>query len=303
VSEHCHEQIPFYIEGGLSPDEQERIETHLRECDPCRAELAQWRAIAEAVRLRAQRSAANLPPLRLPASHLNSLNHRPSPSRKGVNSFAHVSPQPPPKVRLPGVMLAATLAVMIFAVLMALRFSQPSTSSSTSATTQIEDQTVYDILQHDSRFSLYAELVNYSDWIISILDGGKPVTLFVMTDDDLLPVLNQLGGLPRMEGHTWEEAMLFSHMANGAWTLEELNAVRFVPGEWELAGLMHYRIGVTVNTDQLGEIVLNADTHETPVHILEGNIIASNGVIHVVDSTLMADDLFSPTPARSSSIP
>jgi hypothetical protein len=294
MSEHCHEQMPFYIEGGLSPDGRERIEAHLRECDSCRAELDQWRAIAEAVRLRAQRSAASLPPMKLPASHLDSMNHRPTPPREGINRFVHVRLQPLPKVRLPGMTLVATIVMMIFAALVVLRFSQPSASSSTAVPTPTEVQTVYEILQQVSRFSLYAELVGYSDWLTSILDGNEPVTLFVMMDDDLLPVLNQLGGLPRMEGHTWEEALLFSHMVNDAWTLEELRSINFVPGEWERAGLGHYRIGVNVDADEQGKIVLNADTHDTPVHILEGDIMASNGVIHVVDRTLLADDVFSP---------
>lgn len=300
MSEHYHEQIPFYVEGRLTPDERARIEAHLHDCAVCRAELDQWRVIADAVRVRAGRSAASLPPLKLPVSESNTSNHRftYSPEGEKVVYSAIVRPQPRsnPRQSLPGVTLAAALVMMIFAALMVLRFSQPSTALPTSsAATQTQEQTVYEILQNDPRFSLYAELVGYSAWISGILDGNEPVTVFALTDDVMLPLLDQLGGLPRMEGHTWEEALLFTHMVNGAWTLEELNIIKYVPGEWERAGQGHYRIGITVDTDKQGAMVLNADTHRKPVHILEGDIMASNGVIHVVDSTLLTDDVFSPS--------
>ncbi len=43
------ESIPLYFYGELAPDEEERLESHLAGCEPCRGELERYRTLAAAL--------------------------------------------------------------------------------------------------------------------------------------------------------------------------------------------------------------------------------------------------------------
>lgn len=60
---HVAAELPEYASGALAPEEGARVREHLRRCETCRVELAEWELLAEAARGVVGRSA----PLRVPA--------------------------------------------------------------------------------------------------------------------------------------------------------------------------------------------------------------------------------------------
>lgn len=55
--------IPFYIADTLPTQQKQQFEHHLRDCDSCQHEIAEWRSIASAVWANAEDAAQHLPPL------------------------------------------------------------------------------------------------------------------------------------------------------------------------------------------------------------------------------------------------
>ncbi|HEY7909195.1 MAG TPA: zf-HC2 domain-containing protein, partial [Thermomicrobiales bacterium] len=51
TTEHVADMLPAYLNGTLAAGTAARVEAHLSGCAACRAELAEWRAIAEAAPL------------------------------------------------------------------------------------------------------------------------------------------------------------------------------------------------------------------------------------------------------------
>ncbi len=56
TTEHVTEMLPAYLNGTLDAGMAARVETHLPTCSACRAELAEWQAIAESAPILYQQS-------------------------------------------------------------------------------------------------------------------------------------------------------------------------------------------------------------------------------------------------------
>lgn len=122
------DQLPYYVAGTLDPAGRAALEMHLRECEACRAALAQWEAIAGAVREDAASRVEALPPLRLPdvfsgngrvseaPSHigktLTSESTEDSPMTVHVPEMASLRPAPQSRSVL--TLAAAVLLVVLF---------------------------------------------------------------------------------------------------------------------------------------------------------------------------------------------
>lgn len=122
------DQLPYYVAGTLNPADRAALETHLRECETCRASLQRWEAIAGVVREDAASRVEALPPLRLTGvfsgngrlsdapSHIGMA--RSSESTEDSPMTVHVppiaSPRPAPQGRSVLTLAAAVLLVVLF---------------------------------------------------------------------------------------------------------------------------------------------------------------------------------------------
>src|SRR5688572_26829377 len=68
---HFEDQLPFYVAGLLSGDEQIALEEHIATCLVCQENIDNWQAIASAIQIRASKRVNHLPPLDL--EHLPAL--------------------------------------------------------------------------------------------------------------------------------------------------------------------------------------------------------------------------------------
>lgn len=264
---HNEEQLLFYVNGTLDADEQARVEAHLRECADCREILADWQAIAAAVQSRALHKAAALPPLL-------QLDRRSSTMTTSFNFGRHA-----PSVAL-------LVAVLGLAVALSLWNFMPSSAPFSIIQQPELEKNVFETIQADERFSLFAQTINENDWIWEILNGDDPVTIFVLENEAFSALLERL--ILTEAGNAPTEALLFGHILDGAYTMEYLTEqpVRRLRSTWERSGVTNTN-SIRFNPMDNGGVMLN----DLAV-VLEGPIKASNGLIYVVNQT--------PVPATSS---
>lgn len=274
MAEHPLDLLPFYASGHLASDEQRALESHLAECESCRAALAEWKALSEAVQKRAARRAASLPPLRLPVETV-----------KGEKSMSTTVLYP--RRALPQRVLAAVAAVFALALLIAL--FPPRVIETPLVNTQTERRTIYDILKGDPQFSALVKAVDADDWLKSVLQGEGPLTFFAMPDKVFKPVLLWVSGRKQAGEPDWTQEVIFDHLLRGAWSSADLVRLGQVSSDWVQGAAGYVTIITASRTSVQSEIILNGRAH-----FVTADIPASNGLIHIVDHTLVPDDILSP---------
>lgn len=314
-----------YAADSLSADERAAIEAHLAACEPCRALLTEWRELADAVRTQANREAVTLPPLRLPVLPVlpalpvemtkPSHNHQEHdamfmPTNTAVYPNGHHNVGAHPRIRpLRGhtqmspyslTALAAWIAVLLFAA--TLIFGGDNAPALVATQTDEPLGTVYEVLAADGRFDLTVELIEQDEWLLEILNGDDPVTLFAMRDYTLQPMLNMLAEYePEMTADIVKR-LVWSGLRD-AWSVEMMTAVArrnmavssrekmTLRSEWR-RGIDRMVISFAVALDEDGELVIvDPGVPTVRAHILQGDIPASNGLIHVIDTPLVTHNL------------
>jgi hypothetical protein len=111
------ERIAYYVAGTLPPDETRALEQHLSQCASCRQAVAEWQAIASAVRAEAGQWSRRLPPL---SAEVRAEVQQP---RHPQLVPRPMSAEAPPRIHRRGLApltaLAAALMVVLFAALLA----------------------------------------------------------------------------------------------------------------------------------------------------------------------------------------
>lgn len=301
-----HEQweclMPYYnIDGGLTDVQRTALEAHLQSCDSCRETLRQWQDIHHAMRIRAQRQASSLPPLKLPVSLPHTNGHM---EQKRMSMYfpisratiedrraSHASPLPVRIRVFQAMSFAAVVAAMaLFAVLTWIVNDNLRPIPATVTLQDRFDGTIYDYLVSDARFSRTVEIIDRDVWLYNVLTSDDPVTFFAMPDDVIVPILEALES-SEQEGFSLEErirAVLFNHIVNGEWTAAQLAAVNELTGEFQ-EGDYSYRNSIRITQNAAGNMVLNRQARLTEI-----DIRTANGMVHVVNDTLVPDDLITP---------
>lgn len=130
-------------------------------------------------------------------------------------------------------------------------------------------QTIQDILQEQSRFSQLATAID-SAGLSQTLSGPGPFTVFAPTDDALqgMQDFNQLLSTERRDRL---RGLLLYHVSSGERVAEDLQA------------------GTTIRTLEGNDLTVTGSGDSLQVGgagIVERNIRAANGIIHVIDEVL-----------------
>jgi len=134
----------------------------------------------------------------------------------------------------------------------------------TSVTTP--GQTIVDIVVNDDRFTTLVKVLSEAD-LVETLNGDGPFTVFAPVND----AFDALETVP--EGEILKQILLY-HVTSGKIRSQELLKKEMV------ASLQGEDIKITLNSDN--EIVIN-----DMVKVIQSNIRAKNGMIHVIESVLI----------------
>jgi uncharacterized surface protein with fasciclin (FAS1) repeats len=280
MSDHPLDLLPFYASGLLSNDAIYRIESHLAECDSCRRALSEWQILADAVQKRAEKRAASLPPLRLPVEA-----HSVKGEKAMSTSFMS------PRHRLPNRLLAVVTAVFALVLLSMLFLPLPRVSETPLVNTQAERRTIYDILQSDPQFSALVKAIDANAWLKSVLQGDGPVTFFTMPDNVFKPVLLWVNSRKQAGEPDWTQEVIFDHLLRGAWSSSDLVRMGKISSDWVQGATAYVTVITATQSAAQKEITLN-----DRAHFITANIPASNGLIHIIDRSLIPDFMLSPPP-------
>lgn len=141
------------------------------------------------------------------------------------------------------------------------------------------EKSIYDILSEREDFSLFKYAMDTMGFQLDL--QITPYTLFIPTDDVIQALLDQFGITMDefLENSDTSTPILFYHFLSGAW-----DTVDF-------AELQGEESGVVAGTQQPGTFMTVTADGETltvdAAKVVEADIFASNGVIHVIDSVLL----------------
>lgn len=121
--QHWQDQLPFYVAGTLSEAERAAVDQHLAGCAMCRARAADWQRIADAVRADALDRVQHTPPLNRSLTTFSNDSFIERTSEMSTKTFNPTAPQR--RVRLSGLIGAAAMFTLAFAVLMLLQSQAP----------------------------------------------------------------------------------------------------------------------------------------------------------------------------------
>ncbi len=144
-----------------------------------------------------------------------------------------------------------------------------------------DDQSVLEIAQSDTRFSILAEAVVAAD-LTATVGGSDPITLFAPTNDAFVALLGELG---------LTKDQLLADKA----LLTTVLTYHVVPGKVAKSAVP---VGKAITTAQGGifkaEVGGSAltiqDGRNRVANVVETDIGASNGVVHVLDKVLLPAD-------------
>lgn len=140
-------------------------------------------------------------------------------------------------------------------------------------TLEPETPSIVGIATGDSNFSILVEALQKAN-LVTTLDGTTPYTVFAPTNEAFEELFNELGvsGIADIDVATLTPILLY-HVANGTLTSSQINAGTLATLNTDAS------IEVTVDGST---ITLNGDTQVT-----QADILASNGVVHVIDKVLV----------------
>lgn len=157
--------------------------------------------------------------------------------------------------------------LLIFALLL-LAFGM--TASAGAAPAQQDEGTLWEVVQENEQLNTLETLIEAAGLINNLEEDG-PFTIFAPTDSALADFDVDADG----EGFNLTEIILY-HVVNGNYDGDA------VANQDSLTTLMGDQI--TISTSE-GDLVLNDN-----VQIVESNVMADNGVIHLIDSVLIPMD-------------
>lgn len=142
-----------------------------------------------------------------------------------------------------------------------------------------EEPNLIETIVAENDLSIFRDALGETDWSLTLAQEG-PFTVFAPTDDAFARAFERL--------ETSQEALfanpdrlaslLSFHMVAGAMSLDELRVE---------SSVMPYRRSSLVIDLHEGELLLNKEAQ-----ILQGDIAASNGWLHIVDTVLLAPGEF-----------
>lgn len=141
------------------------------------------------------------------------------------------------------------------------------------------DNTIYDVIVDDDRFSTLRSLLSDADLTETLMGGTY--TLFAPTDEAFAKVDPDTLALIASDPEVLKQVLLY-HVVAGNMTGEQVTAAT------QLASAE----GASLNIAANGSTVKINDT----ATITSVDMTASNGVVHVIDSVLLPPDLKLPTP-------
>jgi len=158
---------------------------------------------------------------------------------------------------------------------------QRSIDVATSDTKLLKDQadqrSIDQTLKDGSDFSMMTEALQTAG-LLDVLDTRGPYTLFIMTDASLTAALDKAG-------------MKWADVLADQQALSQLLAYHILPGQYSRQALLqldqsyvgtmllHTVVGFAVNKDET--VMINQ------VPLVDSDIVASNGIIHVIDGVLL----------------
>ena len=153
-----------------------------------------------------------------------------------------------------------------------------TTSPVQAAEAAVADGTIVDVLVADGRFSKLIELVTAEE-LAEALQAEGPFTLFAPTDEAFAAMdQDELNDIIEDEN---VKAMLLVHVVPKK--LMAADIVKMADGETEIATLSEDGTVLLIEADEDrdGALVINSEGA-----IVETDIVAGNGVIHVIDLPL-----------------
>lgn len=258
---HHDDLLPFY--DTLLDHERAEVDAHLKDCAECRAALDQWRKIGTAAHLKGLQEATSLPPLTI-------LKDK-KPMTIAIKPRPNFSSLP---------LIAALLLVML--VTSVVLFNPKPAVLSVMITPTPPTQNMLELLQQDSRLSRMAEAIENDPVLREIFTGTEPITVFAISNE-LFGNQVRNNQNPLTEPSFVIRGAVLLQTVNGAWMMEQLVEQGRIDTEWEGGGYK-FSSSVGATRTQRGTILLNGK-----IQILEGNILATNGVLHIVDLPLAGE--------------
>jgi uncharacterized surface protein with fasciclin (FAS1) repeats len=150
-----------------------------------------------------------------------------------------------------------------------------SGASKSSATTEPPPPTLLEALGHYPDLTSFATAVSLTD-LSATLAGPGPYTVFAPTNNALVLADGTLGDPTKPEAKVKLTALLSQHVVNGALRAGDLQN-----------GPLTSITGATFTVAVDGNDIVLTDGQGHQAKIVQKDIVASNGVIHVIDATLL----------------
>lgn len=290
MCEHWETMLPDYVANTLHQSDKLQLEQHLTDCISCQKTLSEWMQLATAVRKQAHHKATSLPVLNL-QSHFQ---HKYAKHVLYIEQLATIQEETDmstkalshPKMRrktyqpqgLSWTFAAAITLLILLGGLLLRGQLQPSQSPPALSGKQQSDPVtnIYEIIDADENLSLFAEAVESSNWAKDVLANRDGITVFVPTNDALTPLFSSYDDI---QNHY--EELVFLHLMDGVWDQEALVAAdgERIQSQWQ--GSSNY--GNTIMPELTNDNTLILNRH---AQIIESDIVATNGIIHIIDTTI-----------------
>ncbi len=283
--------LPDYIANTLNTWDKLALEQHLTTCTSCQSALKEWYLIANAVQLNAHHKASSLPPLNLQPQFNQQHFEQPSYVKQPTinQEEQNMSTQAifnqeihKRKHQSQGLSWTFAAAMILLIFIAGLLFwgqidatqSPPELSSPKQSEPTAN---IYEIISADENLSLFTQAIESSPWAKDTLENRDDITIFVPTNAVLEPLFSNYEDI---QDHL--EELVFLHMMEGVWYQDALvgaNGER-IQSQWR----QRTSYGNTITPELTGDnnLILNRYTQ-----IIEADIVATNGVIHIIDNTII----------------
>lgn len=182
----------------------------------------------------------------------------------------------------------AVVAILVVAVGAFLFFANSDEEAEETDTTQTEEvvveeeeaaptQNIVDVVVSDPSFTTLAAAVQAAN-LVETLQGDGPFTVFAPTDDAFTAALESLG--------ITADELLASENLSGILTYHVVSGEFFAADVVTLDG----QSVETVNGQTVDISVRDGNVFVNEAQVVTTDVVASNGVIHVIDSVLLPEE-------------